>query len=154
MARLRFVPKPSILRHTARSQAGLASPSRGDRAETERVSRAETRDPATLNAVAAPDHRARLTFTGTVAAVCMLPLRAIIRACVRLGIHPNILTFVGVVINVAAAWALALGRFLLAGIIMIAANIFDFIDGKVAHQLQLESRFGAFWDSTLDRFSD
>src|SRR5678810_468218 len=35
-----------------------------------------------------------------------------------------------------------------------SANIFDFIDGKVAHQLHLESRFGAFWDSTLDRFSD
>ena len=37
---------------------------------------------------------------------------------------------------------------------MIVANIFDFIDGKVAHQLQLQSEFGAFWDSTLDRFSD
>ncbi len=37
---------------------------------------------------------------------------------------------------------------------MLVANIFDFIDGKVAHQLQLQSRFGAFWDSTLDRFSD
>ena len=37
---------------------------------------------------------------------------------------------------------------------MIVANIFDFIDGKVAHILQLQSRFGAFWDSTLDRFSD
>ena len=37
---------------------------------------------------------------------------------------------------------------------MIVANIFDFIDGKVAHQLQLQSAFGAFWDSTLDRFSD
>jgi CDP-diacylglycerol--glycerol-3-phosphate 3-phosphatidyltransferase len=84
----------------------------------------------------------------------MFPLRAIIRASVALRIHPNVLTFVGVVINVAAAWALGLGRFLLAGVIMIAANIFDFIDGKVAHQLQLQSRFGAFWDSTLDRFSD
>src|SRR5438445_4298479 len=40
------------------------------------------------------------------------------------------------------------------GVIMIVANIFDFIDGKVAYQLQLQSRFGAFWDSTLDRFSD
>jgi len=38
--------------------------------------------------------------------------------------------------------------------VMIVANIFDFIDGKVAHRLHLQSRFGAFWDSTLDRFSD
>src|SRR5207248_759512 len=53
-----------------------------------------------------------------------------------------------------AAWALALGRFMLAFVIMLVANIFDFIDGKVAHELQLQSPFGAFWDSTLDRFSD
>jgi CDP-diacylglycerol--glycerol-3-phosphate 3-phosphatidyltransferase len=98
--------------------------------------------------------RGRLTFTGAIGAVCMFPLRAIIGACVRLRIHPNVLTFVGVVINVFAAWALAVGRFVLAGVIMIVANIFDFIDGKVAHELQLQSKFGAFWDSTLDRFSD
>src|SRR4051794_13893876 len=98
--------------------------------------------------------RPRLTFTGAIGALCMFPLRAIISACVRLRIHPNVLTFVGVVINVCAAWALALGRFVLAGVIMIVANIFDFIDGKVAHELKLESKFGAFWDSTLDRFSD
>jgi phosphatidylglycerophosphate synthase len=84
----------------------------------------------------------------------MFPLRAIIGASVALRIHPNVLTFVGVVVNVIAAWALATGRFLTAGVIMIVANIFDFIDGKVAHQLQLQSAFGAFWDSTLDRFSD
>src|SRR5678815_1912778 len=52
------------------------------------------------------------------------------------------------------AWALGFGRFMLAFVIMLVANIFDFIDGKVAHRLQLQSEFGAFWDSTLDRFSD
>src|SRR6266566_3473698 len=57
-------------------------------------------------------------------------------------------------VNVGAAWALGFGRFILAGAVMVVANIFDFIDGKVAHQLHLQSRFGAFWDSTLDRFSD
>ncbi len=98
--------------------------------------------------------RPRPTFTGAIGAICMLPLRAIINACVALRIHPNVLTFVGVVINVAAAWALAVGRFMLAFVIMLVANIFDFIDGKVAHELHLQSKFGAFWDSTLDRFSD
>jgi CDP-diacylglycerol---glycerol-3-phosphate 3-phosphatidyltransferase len=100
------------------------------------------------------DRRSRMTFTGIIGLVCMFPLRAIINTCVRLRIHPNVLTFVGVLINVLAAWALAVGRFVLAGVIMIVANIFDFIDGKVAHELKLESKFGAFWDSTLDRFSD
>ena len=42
----------------------------------------------------------------------------------------------------------------MAGVIMIVANIFDFIDGKVAHITGKQSQFGAFWDSTLDRFSD
>src|SRR5258707_9020528 len=98
--------------------------------------------------------RKRRTFTGLVGAVCMFPLQAIINLCVALRIHPNTLTLIGVIINVAAAWALGFDRFILAGFIMIVANIFDFIDGKVAHRLQLQSRFGAFWDSTLDRFSD
>jgi CDP-diacylglycerol---glycerol-3-phosphate 3-phosphatidyltransferase len=84
----------------------------------------------------------------------MFPLRAVIAASVALGIHPNTLTLIGVLINVAAAWALGTDRFLLAGVIMVVANIFDFIDGKVAHLTNTVSRFGAFWDSTLDRFSD
>src|ERR1043165_2504153 len=96
----------------------------------------------------------KTTFTGAIGAICMYPLRAIIHLCVRLRIHPNTLTLIGVIINVGAAWALGFGRFMLAFVIMLVANIFDFIDGKVAHLLQLQSEFGAFWDSTLDRFSD
>src|SRR3954462_7841948 len=130
MSRFRSVSEPSII--------GSAVPT-----PAVHVSSTGTRGP-----------RGRMTFTGAIGAVCMFPLRAIIGACVKLRIHPNVLTFVGVVINVLAAWALAAGRFLLAGVIMIVANIFDFIDGKVAVQLHLQSRFGAFWDSTLDRFSD
>ena len=95
-----------------------------------------------------------MTFTGAIGAVCMFPLRAIIRASIALGIHPNVLTLIGVLINVGAGFALARGHFIVAGLIMIVANIFDFIDGKVAYELQLQSKFGAFWDSTLDRFSD
>ena len=110
--------------------------------------------PATVERLTPKRPRQRLTFTGAIGAICMFPLRAIIAGCVKLRIHPNVLTFIGVVINVMAAWALALGRFMLAFVIMLVANIFDFIDGKVAHELQLQSKFGAFWDSTLDRFSD
>jgi CDP-diacylglycerol--glycerol-3-phosphate 3-phosphatidyltransferase len=95
-----------------------------------------------------------MTFTGFIGRVCMFPLRAIIAACVALRIHPNILTFVGVLINVAAAVALGMGRFVTAGIIMVVANIFDFIDGKVAVELEAVSAFGGFWDSVIDRFSD
>lgn len=95
-----------------------------------------------------------MTVTGFIGAVCMFPLRLIIDTAVALRVHPNVLTFVGVLINVAAACALALGRFVTAGVIMIVANIFDFIDGKVAQETQLVSKFGGFWDSVIDRFSD
>ena len=108
---------------------------------------------ATLNGAPRPS-RPRLTITGAIGAICMFPLRAIISLCVALRIHPNTLTLIGVIVNVGAAWALGLHRFLLAFVIMLVANIFDFIDGKVAHLLDLQSAFGAFWDSTLDRFSD
>src|SRR5437016_10525912 len=110
--------------------------------------------PATVERLTPKRPRQRLTFTGAIGAICMFPLRAIIAGCVQLRIHPNVLTFIGVVINVMAAWALALGRFMLAFVVMLVANIFDFIDGKVAYELELQSKFGAFWDSTLDRFSD
>jgi len=95
-----------------------------------------------------------MTFTGLIGRVCMFPLRLIIDLCVALKIHPNTLTFVGVLVNVAAAFELAAAHFVRAGVIMIVANIFDFIDGKVAHESNAVSAFGGFWDSVIDRFSD
>src|SRR5438270_9710748 len=127
MSRFLPVPKPSIIRHPS-----------GRDVESGRGAQP----------------RRRLTFTGAIGAVCMYPLRAIINLCVALRIHPNTLTLIGVLVNVVAAWALGYELFVAAGVVMIVANIFDFIDGKVAHELHLQSRFGAFWDSTLDRFSD
>src|SRR5262252_1397929 len=138
MSRFRSVSEPSIISSSVPTSVRVTSP--------ESVASGTT----SLGG----GERRRMTLTGAIGAICLFPLRAIISACVKLRVHPNVLTFVGVVINVLAAWALALGRFMLAGVIMIVANIFDFIDGKVAHELELQSKFGAFWDSTLDRFSD
>jgi CDP-diacylglycerol--glycerol-3-phosphate 3-phosphatidyltransferase len=95
-----------------------------------------------------------MTFTGLVGRLFLFPLRAIIAACVALRIHPNILTFVGVIITSWAAVHLATDRFVTGGLIMLVASMFDFIDGKVAHETGLMSKFGAVWDSVIDRFSD
>ena len=95
-----------------------------------------------------------MTFTGTVGKIVSFPLRLIISACVALGIHPNVLTFVGVLIAAWAGYELAMGNFFTAGVIMVGASIFDFIDGKVAHETGKMSAFGGFWDSVIDRFSD
>src|SRR5690349_17552934 len=97
---------------------------------------------------------APVTFTRAVGAVFDVPLRLIIAACVRLRITPNLLTFAGVVIAIVAGWELANGRFLSGGAVMVLASIFDFIDGKVAVEMGAVSKFGGFWDSVIDRFSD
>jgi len=95
-----------------------------------------------------------VTFTGAVGAVFHVPLRLIIATCIRLRIHPNVLTFVGVLVSLWAGYALAQGEFRTAGFIMVGASIFDFIDGKVAVQSGRVSKFGGFWDSVIDRLSD
>ena len=95
-----------------------------------------------------------MTFTGTIGKICNFPLRGIIAFCVRFRVHPNLLTLLGVLVNVVAAGLLAVGRFGSAGLVMLVANIFDFIDGKVAQETNQQSAFGGFWDSVMDRFSD
>jgi CDP-diacylglycerol--glycerol-3-phosphate 3-phosphatidyltransferase len=95
-----------------------------------------------------------VTFTGAIGKVFNFPLRLIVAACVRLRIHPNILTFTGVLINIWAAAHLAAGQFFAAGWIVVGASVFDFIDGKVAMETGKTSKFGGFWDSVIDRFSD
>jgi len=65
-----------------------------------------------------------------------------------------LLTLTGVFINVVAAYEFAHGRFVSAGAWMTVANIFDFIDGKVARERNIVTKFGAFFDSVMDRFSD
>src|SRR5579864_9346475 len=151
MSRFRSVSEPSIISSPVRS-----APSGRTGLSPQGASAVQVASPEGVSARGArPPHvTPRVTLTGAIGAICMFPLRAIIGACVALRIHPNTLTLVGVIVNVGAAWALGYGRFRLAFVVMIIANIFDFIDGKVAHQRQLQSPFGAFWDSTLDRFSD
>lgn len=69
-------------------------------------------------------------------------------------INPNILTVIGVSLNVACGLLFGLGRFFSAGIVLIIANLFDMLDGQVARLSGRVTRFGGFLDSSLDRLSD
>jgi CDP-diacylglycerol--glycerol-3-phosphate 3-phosphatidyltransferase len=69
-------------------------------------------------------------------------------------INPNILTFTGVVISFWAAWNFGHGRLFRGGLIVILAGLFDMLDGEVARVSRSETRFGAFYDSVIDRYSD
>ena len=81
-------------------------------------------------------------------------LLAIVRGLALSKIHPNVLTALGLVINIFAAWYLARGEFRLAGYIIIGAGLFDMVDGRVARATNQVTRFGGFFDSVVDRYSD
>jgi CDP-diacylglycerol---glycerol-3-phosphate 3-phosphatidyltransferase len=78
----------------------------------------------------------------------------VIRFCIRHRVEPNLLTTIGFIISVGAAVAFALDHVQLAGAILLLSGTFDIIDGKVARATGLSSKFGSFFDSTMDRFSD
>lgn len=69
-------------------------------------------------------------------------------------VHPNVLTFLGLVINIWAAFLFAAGSFRWGAVIVIAAGLFDMVDGRVARETNQVTRFGGFFDSVLDRYSD
>src|SRR3954464_4057568 len=77
-----------------------------------------------------------------------------VRWLARGHINPNILTSVGVAINVGSGLLFGFGRFFWAGVVLIVANLFDMLDGQVARLSGRVTRFGGFLDSSLDRLSD
>src|SRR5438445_2033091 len=81
-------------------------------------------------------------------------IRLIVRGLALSRIHPNVLTFLGLVINMAAAYLLAVGQFRWGGVVVIGAGLFDMVDGRVARETNRVTRFGGFFDSVLDRYSD
>lgn len=70
------------------------------------------------------------------------------------GISPNILTVCGYLLHLPAMWAVANGYLPLGGLLVLFASLFDALDGSVAREMGQSSVFGAFLDSTLDRYSE
>ncbi|MGD1091130.1 MAG: CDP-alcohol phosphatidyltransferase family protein [Bryobacteraceae bacterium] len=95
-----------------------------------------------------------MTFTRGIGLACNKVILLIVRGLALSKIHPNVLTFLGLVINIGAAALLALGRFRWAGVVIIGAGLFDMVDGRVARETNRVTRFGGFFDSVLDRYSD
>ena len=83
-----------------------------------------------------------------------LILDLIVRILTRFKINPNILTFTGVLISFWAAFEFGYGNLFRGGLVIILAGLFDMLDGEVARVSRTETRFGAFYDSVIDRYSD
>src|ERR1700739_124772 len=101
------------------------------------------------------------TWTSAFGRACGVLLQAIVNGLALTRISPNVLTFVGLIINTAAAILFGYANehnyvrlFIYAGLVIIGAGIFDMVDGRVARQTQQVTVFGAFFDSVIDRYSD
>lgn len=81
-------------------------------------------------------------------------LESIARVLQATHISPNMLTVIGFVLALVVAYVLASGQLLWGGVLMILAAVFDAFDGTLARVSNRTSRFGAFLDSTLDRYSE
>src|SRR3954463_16484517 len=69
-------------------------------------------------------------------------------------VHPNLLTTLGFLVTLSSALAFSMHHVRTAGLLVLAGGFFDILDGRVARLTGLGSKFGAFYDSTLDRISE
>jgi CDP-diacylglycerol--glycerol-3-phosphate 3-phosphatidyltransferase len=76
------------------------------------------------------------------------------RGMVRAGVSPDLLNYLGVVFGLAAGVAFAFGRLAPAGWLIFLGGVADVFDGRVARARGISSQYGAFADSTLDRFAE
>lgn len=95
-----------------------------------------------------------MTYTRAIGIGAGKVIRLIVRALALSRINPNVLTFIGLLVNIGAACLLAVGSFRAAGFVIIFAGLFDMVDGRVARATNQVTRFGGFFDSVLDRYSD
>lgn len=72
----------------------------------------------------------------------------------RLGVHPNALSIAGLILSMLAGLVYSTGSFFWGAWVLALAGVCDSLDGRLARQTEKSSRFGAFLDSTLDRFGE
>jgi phosphatidylglycerophosphate synthase len=94
------------------------------------------------------------SITGRIGAGGKRVVDSIVNLLARLRVHPNILTIVGMLINIVAMVLFAKGIFTWAALVIVFAGIFDIVDGEVARRTKRVTKFGAFFDSVIDRYSD
>jgi len=78
----------------------------------------------------------------------------LIRPMARLGVTPNMLTGIGLLLSLLTAVVVAQGFLFTGGLLVLLAGVFDMFDGAMARVQQSVTPFGAFFDSTLDRYSE
>jgi len=94
------------------------------------------------------------TLTGWVKSWADVILAPLSHLLARLGIQPNLLSLIGFFIASAAGAVIAAGHISHGGWLFLLSGPFDALDGALARTAGLETRFGAFLDSFIDRYSE
>jgi CDP-diacylglycerol--glycerol-3-phosphate 3-phosphatidyltransferase len=81
-------------------------------------------------------------------------LNPIVKTAIKFNLNPNMFTTIGFILGCIAACFIAIGQLKVTGLIIILSGIFDTIDGKLARASGKVTKFGALFDSTLDRYSE
>jgi CDP-diacylglycerol---glycerol-3-phosphate 3-phosphatidyltransferase len=81
-------------------------------------------------------------------------LNSIASFFIKLGFSPDLVTIMGVLGNILAAWFIANGNLIIGGLLVLFFGLFDAIDGSMARLIGEDTKFGAFLDSVLDRYSE
>ncbi len=81
-------------------------------------------------------------------------IRPLVGWLVRSGVRPNTITTFGTLLVLISAACFGVGQIQLGGLFLLLSGVVDTIDGQVARSGAMVTRFGAFYDSTLDRIGD
>ncbi len=73
---------------------------------------------------------------------------------IRAGVRPNTITTIGTGLVLVSAVVYASGHIRIGGLLLLLSGVADTLDGQVARGGAMVTRFGAFYDSTLDRVGD
>lgn len=94
------------------------------------------------------------TLTDRVKQRARVIMDPMVRFLLGTGIHPNVLSLIGFIVASVAGVAVGWGKHSFGGWLFVVSGPFDALDGALARAAGLETRFGAFLDSCLDRFSE
>jgi CDP-diacylglycerol--glycerol-3-phosphate 3-phosphatidyltransferase len=81
-------------------------------------------------------------------------LTPVVKFFIERDLNPNLFTTVGFIVSIASAYFFGIGELAIAGVLVLLSGTFDIIDGKVARATNRVTKFGALYDSTLDRYAE
>jgi phosphatidylglycerophosphate synthase len=72
----------------------------------------------------------------------------------RMGVSPSVATLMALGIGAVAAGMFALHIWWLGGVLLQFSSVFSGVDGEIARRTRMESRYGDFFDTIVDRFAE